>query len=329
MLEWIRSKVGGYPHVTIGDDFAASFQNGMALCALVHAYDASLIEYGQLDPARHLDNIALGMALAEQYLGVPQMMEPGDVAEADDKLMMVYLYEFPKAFLAKVQSAQSEVGEADDSRAREEEERRRREAEEADRRLRLEAEEAERRRREAEEADRRFRLEAEEAERRRREAEEAERRRREAEEAERRRQEDEERRRREAAAEAEVRMLSFFFFFYSFFFCPLTCSLQRRRLEAEEAERRRLEEEARRRAAEEEEMRRRAEMDRLRREQEEELERMRIFNQNQVRPLLKRSCFVPLLTRKVCSRCTRQCRSTRRSLSTPRSTRRSRSIPHR
>jgi hypothetical protein len=42
----------------------------------------------------------------------------------------VYLYEFPKAFLARMQNAQSEMGESDDSKAREEEEARRRAAEE-------------------------------------------------------------------------------------------------------------------------------------------------------------------------------------------------------
>ncbi len=47
-------------------DFANSFGSGMALCALVHAYDNTLIDYNQLDPSRHLDNLALGMALAEQ-----------------------------------------------------------------------------------------------------------------------------------------------------------------------------------------------------------------------------------------------------------------------
>jgi hypothetical protein len=68
----------------------------MALCALVHAYDPSLIPYEMLDPSRKLDNLALGMQLAEQYLGVARMLDPADVAEADDKAMMVYLYEFPK-----------------------------------------------------------------------------------------------------------------------------------------------------------------------------------------------------------------------------------------
>ncbi len=75
--------------MNITNDFVESFDNGMALCALVHAYDPSLIAYEMLDPARKLDNLALGMHLAEQYLGVAKMLDPADVAGADDKAMMV------------------------------------------------------------------------------------------------------------------------------------------------------------------------------------------------------------------------------------------------
>jgi hypothetical protein len=38
------------------------------------------------------------------------MLDPEEVADADDKAMMVYLYEFPKAFLARLEAPSSEVG---------------------------------------------------------------------------------------------------------------------------------------------------------------------------------------------------------------------------
>lgn len=131
----------------ITDDLAASFRNGMALCALIHAYDPNILAWDMLDAGRELDNLALGMQLAQEFLGVPRMLEPEDVAEADDKAMMVYLYEFPKAFLARLQQPQGNPGE-EAARRQEEADRRRREEEEE--RLRREAEE--RRRREEEDA---------------------------------------------------------------------------------------------------------------------------------------------------------------------------------
>ena len=188
LLDWIRGKVGQYPHVEITSNFSASFDSGMALCALVHAYDPGLIAFDMLDPNRKLDNLALGMQLSEQFLGVPRMMDPEDVAEADDKVMMVYLYEFPKAFLARLESPSGEIGD------------------EAARRIAAEAEEDERRYREAaaaaeEEARRRAAMEAEET-RRRREEEET-RRRREEEEAQRRRQQQQQQEDHERQLEAQ------------------------------------------------------------------------------------------------------------------------------
>jgi hypothetical protein len=181
LLEWIRSKVASYPHVRITGDFVESFDSGMALCALVHAYDPGLVAYDMLDPNRKLDNLALGMQLAEQFLGVPRMLDPGDVANADDKAMMVYLYEFPKAFLARMEHAGGELGDEAHRRAEEEEARRRRQADED----RHRAEEEERRRLEAEQ--RRLQVESEQ---RRLQMEESARR-------------DEEARRQAAAAAAE------------------------------------------------------------------------------------------------------------------------------
>ncbi len=177
----------------ISNDFVESFDSGMALCALVHAYDPSLVAFDMLDPNRKLDNLALGMQLAEQFMGVPRMLDPGDVANADDKAMMVYLYEFPKAFLARMEHASGELGDEAANRraAEEEEERRRREAAaaaaaagDAARRQAELAEEEEAARRRAEEERRRMEEEARrrfednarrEDEARRRAAEESER----------------------------------------------------------------------------------------------------------------------------------------------------------
>jgi flagellar biosynthesis GTPase FlhF len=230
LLDWIRNKVGNYQvkafvlflvlclvplsyilqHVRITNDFAESFDNGMALCALVHAFDPKLVAYEMLDPNRKLDNLALGMHLAEQYLGVARMLDPADVAEADDKAMMVYLYEFPKAFLARVQVTDGENGEEarnriaeeakrrqmedDEARRRAEEEARRRAEEEARRRMEEDA-----RRRMEEDARRRMEEDARRQDEARWRAEEEARRR--AEEEARRRADEEEMRRRAAEQE--------------------------------------------------------------------------------------------------------------------------------
>ena len=48
LLTWLQTKVGGYGLVVT--DMTSSFQNGLAICAIIHRYRPDLIEFASLDP---------------------------------------------------------------------------------------------------------------------------------------------------------------------------------------------------------------------------------------------------------------------------------------
>eukprot|EP01104_Vermistella_antarctica_P002470 TRINITY_DN12710_c0_g1_i1.p2 TRINITY_DN12710_c0_g1~~TRINITY_DN12710_c0_g1_i1.p2 ORF type:complete len:535 (+),score=185.87 TRINITY_DN12710_c0_g1_i1:60-1607(+) len=142
LLAWCQQKTDGYNGVDI-KNFDASWMDGMAFCALVHAYDNTLIDFDNLDPKNVLANVTMAFEIAESKMGVPMLIDPADLAHEDsdyrpdDKVIMTYVSEFPRAFLDKVEH-QSHLD--DKRRKREEEERLAREREEEERRrLELEA----------------------------------------------------------------------------------------------------------------------------------------------------------------------------------------------
>ena len=104
----------------------------MAFCALIHAFDKDIIAYDQLNPEFADKNLELAFSLAEEFMGIPRMFDPQDLQNADDKVLMTYLYEFPRAFLDKLNRLEQQKGGEEERRRKEEEERRR--VEEAERR---------------------------------------------------------------------------------------------------------------------------------------------------------------------------------------------------
>jgi len=143
---------------------AKSWGDGMGFCALVHAFDHSLINYDTLDPADKKGNLKKAFELADKHLEIPPFLDVEDILSdniPDEQCFITYLSEFPLAFLNK--AAHDSVKEKDEEakrKAREDEERRLAE----ERRLRELAElEAEKKRKEEEAEKARLAMEEERA----------------------------------------------------------------------------------------------------------------------------------------------------------------------
>jgi hypothetical protein len=151
LLDWCVEKTKDHRGVNI-TDFGASWYDGLAFCALIHAFNPSLIDYDSLSAENAASNLELAFDLAEKHLDIPRLLDPADIcaqdvnAKPDEQCFMTYLSEFPLAFLAHQEQAASK--ESEEAKRKKEEEEARRKAEEEARRK---AEEEERKRRAAEE----------------------------------------------------------------------------------------------------------------------------------------------------------------------------------
>ena len=93
LLQWVQLHTAGYQHVDI-KSFTKSFNDGMALCALLHKFRPSLLDYQSLDPSAGLKNLQIAMNAAEKYFGLEQYLKPDDVCQLDEKSMLVYVSEY-------------------------------------------------------------------------------------------------------------------------------------------------------------------------------------------------------------------------------------------
>ena len=104
-----------------------SFQNGLALCAIIHRYRPDLIDFSSLDPQDiHLNN-QLAFDILECELGLPPLTTGQEVAgnaeagRPPDKLAMIsYLTQIYELFRKEIpstlqQDLQGEVDDLDDS----------------------------------------------------------------------------------------------------------------------------------------------------------------------------------------------------------------------
>jgi len=158
LLKWCQDQTKGHKHLEITELSAKSWGDGMGFCALVHAFDNSLIDYDSLDPADKKGNLQKGFELAEKHLEIPPFLDVEDILSdniPDEQCFITYLSEFPLAFLNKAShDAAKEKDEEAKRKAREDEEKKRLEEERRlaeERRLRELAElEAEKKRKEEE-----------------------------------------------------------------------------------------------------------------------------------------------------------------------------------
>lgn len=96
MLAWVNTQI---PDQEIRN-FTTDWNDGVALCALVDRIQPGLCpHYATLDGSNQEANCQLGMKLAEEKLGIPKLLEPGDLCHpnVDEISVMTYLSYFCKA----------------------------------------------------------------------------------------------------------------------------------------------------------------------------------------------------------------------------------------
>ncbi|XP_049441714.1 filamin-B isoform X1 [Epinephelus fuscoguttatus] len=98
LLGWIQNKVPDLP-IT---NFSQDWQDGKALGALVDSCAPGLCpDWETWDADKKVENATEAMTLADDWLGIPQVMAPEEIInpKADEQSVMTYLSQFPKAKL--------------------------------------------------------------------------------------------------------------------------------------------------------------------------------------------------------------------------------------
>lgn len=102
LLNWVREVTTGYKGVNIRD-FKSSFSDGNAFLALVHAFDKSLFNYNErLEEHSTLENIEASFDMAEKTLGIPQLLDPQELADGtiDERSVVLYVSLYFHAFVS-------------------------------------------------------------------------------------------------------------------------------------------------------------------------------------------------------------------------------------
>ncbi|KAK5871946.1 hypothetical protein PBY51_012685 [Eleginops maclovinus] len=98
LLGWIQNKVPDMPI----NNFSKDWRNGMALGALVDSCAPGLCpDWETWDPVKPVENATEAMQLADEWLGIPQVITPEEIMNpsVDEQSVMTYLSQFPKAKL--------------------------------------------------------------------------------------------------------------------------------------------------------------------------------------------------------------------------------------
>ncbi|CAL8338413.1 unnamed protein product [Merluccius merluccius] len=98
LLGWIQNKVPDLP-IT---NFSRDWKDGRALGALVDSCAPGLCpDWENWDPVKPVDNASEAMQLADDWLGIPQVIAPEEIIDpsVDEQSVMTYLSQFPKSKL--------------------------------------------------------------------------------------------------------------------------------------------------------------------------------------------------------------------------------------
>ncbi|KAJ3035823.1 hypothetical protein HDV00_003358 [Rhizophlyctis rosea] len=110
LLLWCQKRTIPYAADFKIKDFTFSWQDGLALCALIHRHRPDLLDYWALDKSKKHENTRLAFDVAEQQLGIPKLFEVEDIVDVvkpDERSVMTYVAQYFHAF-----STQDKVGTA-------------------------------------------------------------------------------------------------------------------------------------------------------------------------------------------------------------------------
>jgi len=101
LLMWVKKTTEGYNGVKI-DKLHNSFGDGLALCALIHAFDPSYVDFDSLNPDKKEENLNKAFEIAETKMGIPKLLEAQDLIEGnpDERSVVLYLSLFFHAFVS-------------------------------------------------------------------------------------------------------------------------------------------------------------------------------------------------------------------------------------
>ncbi|KAM5351402.1 hypothetical protein ACJ41O_004125 [Fusarium nematophilum] len=109
LLLWCKRKTACYDEVEVRD-FSASWNDGLAFCALLDIHRPDLIDYDALDKSDHRGNMQLAFDIAHKEIGIPRLLDVEDVcdvAKPDERSVMTYIAYWFHAFsqMEKVENA--------------------------------------------------------------------------------------------------------------------------------------------------------------------------------------------------------------------------------
>lgn len=109
LLLWCQRKTACYEGVEV-KDFSASWNDGLAFCALLDIHRPDLIDFDTLDKSDHRGNMQLAFDIATKEIGIPDLLDVEDVADVprpDERSLMTYIAYWFHAFSAmeKVENA--------------------------------------------------------------------------------------------------------------------------------------------------------------------------------------------------------------------------------
>ncbi|XP_008106320.1 calmin isoform X5 [Anolis carolinensis] len=98
ILTWVQRKTRKYGVAV--QDFASSWRSGLAFLAVIKAIDPNLVDMKQALEKTSLENLEDAFTIAQDYLGIPRLLEPEDimVESPDEQSIVTYVAQFLEHF---------------------------------------------------------------------------------------------------------------------------------------------------------------------------------------------------------------------------------------